>query len=253
MGYVFGKAFWWILLALLIGGVIGYYWNGWRKKRWVDSSSSTTSSAVSPTSSAAEDSGENMRLRTRIAELQDDIAVVGIERDELAARVAALQADLDDCRSQTAAAPAMAAGMMPAAGDVDETVADEGEADAEEADGAGGDEIHGFAAMATDDVEYDLAAAAAAIGSKIEVDDLKVVEGIGPKIAELIHDGGITTWAELAAAPVERIQEILDAAGERFRIHDPSTWPRQAELLASARWEDFKQLTDDLTGGREQP
>lgn len=238
MGYVFGKAFWWILLALLIGGVIGYYWNGWRKKRWVDSSSATASSAMS---APADESGENMRLRTRVAELQDDYASIELERDELAARVTTLEADLDDCRSQAAAAPAMAAGMAPAtsgaAGDDD-----------------GGAEIQGFAAVAAgrfDDVEYDLDAAAAALGSKIKMDDLKVVEGIGPKIAELINDGGVTTWAGLADTPVERLQEILDAAGERYRIHDPATWPRQAELLASAKWAEFKQLTDELDGGRE--
>jgi len=245
MGYVFGKAFWWILLALLIGGVIGYYWNGWRKKRWIDSSSTTTSSAMS---APADESGENMRLRTRVAELQADYDTVEAERDELAARVATLEADLDDCRSQAAtatdAAPAMAAGLMPeTSGD------DDGAADAD-----AGAEIQGFAAVAAgpyDDVEYDLDAAAAVLGSKIKMDDLKVVEGIGPKIAELINEGGVTTWAGLAETPIERLQEILDAAGERYRIHDPGTWPRQADLLASAKWAEFKQLTDELDGGRE--
>ena len=246
MGYVFGKAFWWILLALLIGGVIGYYWNGWRRKRWVDSSSTTSSSTVT----GGDDSGENMRLRTRVAELQDDLDAVVAERDELVARVATLEADLDDCRSQAAAEPAMAVGMMP------DTSGDDAAED-------GAATIQGFAAVAADEEtdeatveeptapEYDLEAAAAAIGKRIKVDDLKIVEGIGPKIEELINDGGINTWAELAAAPVERLQEILDAAGERFRIHDPGTWPRQAGLLAESRWDEFKQLTDELDGGRE--
>ena len=57
-----------------------------------------------------------------------------------------------------------------------------------------------------------------------KADDLKIVEGIGPKIEQLLKEGGIETWEDLSNAPVERIQEILDAAGPRYQIHDPSTW-----------------------------
>ena len=83
-----------------------------------------------------------------------------------------------------------------------------------------------------------------------KLDDLKIVEGIGPKIEQLLKDGGINTWAELAAAPVERLKEILDAAGPRYQIHDPSTWPAQAKFAAEGKWEDLKDYQDMLTGGR---
>ncbi len=100
-------------------------------------------------------------------------------------------------------------------------------------------------------VSHDWDQAANVPGKRIKLDDLKVVEGIGPKIEELCHAGGVTTWAGLAETPVERLREILDTAGERFRIHNPSSWPRQAELLALGQWDEFKQLTDELTAGRD--
>lgn len=48
-----------------------------------------------------------------------------------------------------------------------------------------------------------------------KLDDLKIIEGVGPKIETLLKEGGINTWAELAEAPVDRLKEILDAAGPR--------------------------------------
>ena len=96
-----------------------------------------------------------------------------------------------------------------------------------------------------------LAAGAALLGHKLVLDDLKVVEGIGPAIAELLQQAGVHTWRQLEATETSRIQAILEAAGPRFRVHDPATWPRQAGLLADGRWQEFKDLTDALDGGRQ--
>ena len=60
-------------------------------------------------------------------------------------------------------------------------------------------------------------------GKKINQDDLKIVEGVGPKIEELLHAAGIMTWSDLASAATEKVQAILDEAGPRYRIHDPAT------------------------------
>jgi predicted flap endonuclease-1-like 5' DNA nuclease len=95
-----------------------------------------------------------------------------------------------------------------------------------------------------------LAAGGAVLGTKLSLDDLKVVEGIGPAISQLLIDGGVTTWRGLEAAPVARLREILDGGGSRFQMHDPTTWPQQAGLLADAKWAEFKQLTDELDAGR---
>lgn len=79
--------------------------------------------------------------------------------------------------------------------------------------------------------------------------DLKVVEGIGPKIEGLLKEGGINTWAELAAADVSRIQEILNAAGPRYKLAVPRTWPQQAGLAAAGDWAALKKLQDELNAG----
>ena len=84
-----------------------------------------------------------------------------------------------------------------------------------------------------------------------KLDDLKIIEGVGPKIETLLKDGGISTWAELAAAPVERIKEILDEAGPRYQIHDPSSWPAQAKFAAEGQWDELKEYQEMLIGGRD--
>ena len=89
-------------------------------------------------------------------------------------------------------------------------------------------------------------------GKKIKVDDLKVVEGIGPKIEGLLNEAGITTWAELAGAPTEKVQAILDEAGPRYRMHDPATWAKQAELADNAQWAELEEYQDRLKGGKEE-
>jgi len=81
-------------------------------------------------------------------------------------------------------------------------------------------------------------------------DDLKAVEGIGPKISELLKKGGINTWRELSNTAVPRIQEILDAAGPRYKLADPGSWPKQAGLAADAKWDDLEKLQDLLQGGK---
>lgn len=81
-------------------------------------------------------------------------------------------------------------------------------------------------------------------------DDLKIVEGIGPKIESLLHDGGIKTWRALADAPVGKLKGILNNAGERYRIHDPSTWPEQARLADEHKWDELEEYQDFLSGGK---
>ncbi|MCY7353079.1 MAG: hypothetical protein LH606_20880 [Cytophagaceae bacterium] len=81
-------------------------------------------------------------------------------------------------------------------------------------------------------------------------DDLKIVEGIGPKIEALLNHDGILTFAQLAAASPERLHQVLVAAGPRFQIAHPGTWPQQAQLAAHGKWSELKKLQDELTAGR---
>ena len=80
-------------------------------------------------------------------------------------------------------------------------------------------------------------------------DDLKRIEGIGPKIASLCQAAGIATFAELAATDVDRLRAIL-AEARLTHLADPTTGPEQAELAAAARWDDLVALQSMLKRGR---
>lgn len=78
-------------------------------------------------------------------------------------------------------------------------------------------------------------------------DDLKKVEGIGPKIAETLNAAGITTFAQLAKTSPAKISEIItDVRGG----HVTDTWPQQAQLAADGKWDELKELQDKLDGGK---
>ena len=85
---------------------------------------------------------------------------------------------------------------------------------------------------------------------KISKDDLKKIEGVGPKIEALLNDAGINTWRKLSETKKQEIQKILDAAGKRYSIHDPSTWPKQAKMAADGKWDELKKWQDELDGGK---
>jgi predicted flap endonuclease-1-like 5' DNA nuclease len=80
-------------------------------------------------------------------------------------------------------------------------------------------------------------------------DDLLIIEGIGPKINELLLKDGINTFAALAAAPVERVQSILTAAGPNFRLANPASWARQATMCDAGAWAELREYQDTLRAG----
>jgi len=159
------------------------------------------------------DQQELERLRNRVANLEPVVD----ERDRLKV---ALE---DERRDRSAKVPASATPQPSADGN-----------------GTGGDEPATSAPGAASNV----------LGKSVDVDDLTVIEGIGPQIAELCHGIGIRTWAELSVTEVSLLRTMLNDAGQRFKAHDPSTWPQQAGLLASGEWAEFKAFSDDFVGGR---
>ncbi len=100
--------------------------------------------------------------------------------------------------------------------------------------------------------ELDTAAAKAAgfrLKQKNGQVDFTIIEGIGPKINDLIHADGIHTFTELSETAVDVIQKILDGAGASFRLAKPGTWPAQAEMAANNKWDALKKWQDELDGG----
>jgi large subunit ribosomal protein L17 len=82
-----------------------------------------------------------------------------------------------------------------------------------------------------------------------QVDDLAIIEGIGPKISSLLQSAGISTFAQLAETDLSQLQEILRNAN--LRIADPTTWPEQARLAAGGNWDDLNALQGRLRAGRQ--
>ena len=82
-------------------------------------------------------------------------------------------------------------------------------------------------------------------------DDLRKIEGIGPKTSEHLNNAGITSFAALAEASVERIREVLEAAGPRYKSIDPTSWPVQARMAADGQWDELKKWQEENGGSKK--
>jgi len=80
-------------------------------------------------------------------------------------------------------------------------------------------------------------------------DDLTVLEGIGPKVSKVLNDIGIMSFADLAAADSDNVQQALNGAGMQYM--DPAGWIDQAKLAAAGDMEGLTKLQDELKGGRK--
>lgn len=85
--------------------------------------------------------------------------------------------------------------------------------------------------------------------AKSKKDDLKKIEGIGPKIAEILAKAKINSFEDLSKTKVTDLRKVLASAGPRYQIHNPSTWSKQAKLAAKADWAKLTKLQDELKGG----
>jgi len=137
---------------------------------------------------------------------------------------AKLKADLDACNGKLTAASAVAATATVAA------VAP--------------------AIKVEKDLPFDAAAAKAVYGKTIKQDDLKVVEGIGPKISQMFIDSGISTWRALSETSVARCQEVLDGGGERYKVHNPGSWPLQSKMAYEGKWAELLKWQDEHDHGK---
>lgn len=100
------------------------------------------------------------------------------------------------------------------------------------------------------ETSFDSALVKKIFGKKIKENDLKIVEGIGPKIESLFHNFGIDTWKILGETSVEKCQEVLNSGGDRYKIHKPDSWPKQAQLASEGKWQELKDWQETLNGGK---
>jgi large subunit ribosomal protein L21 len=78
-------------------------------------------------------------------------------------------------------------------------------------------------------------------------DDLKVIEGIGPRLEGVLVAAGIDSYARLAEAGPSELKKLMRRSGKRAAKTD--TWPEQARLAAEGRWDDLRALQGRLKGG----
>ncbi|MCF3111147.1 glycoside hydrolase family 13 [Niabella sp. CC-SYL272] len=86
--------------------------------------------------------------------------------------------------------------------------------------------------------------------AEVVKNDLTKIEGIGPAIAKLLEQEGIQNFKDLSKATIKKLKGVLDAAGSKFAMHDPKSWPKQAKLAAAEKWEELKALQQELLGGK---
>lgn len=80
--------------------------------------------------------------------------------------------------------------------------------------------------------------------------NLKLIEGIGPKLETILNEAGILTFDHLAKAQPAKIKAILVAANPRYKMHDPTTWTKQAQLANAGKLKELKALQAELKGGK---
>ncbi len=63
--------------------------------------------------------------------------------------------------------------------------------------------------------------------------DLKVINGIGPKMEKVLNAAGFFTYADIAAATEAALKTVLLAENKRYAMYEPKEWIAQAKKLAT--------------------
>ncbi|MEC3878795.1 50S ribosomal protein L27 [Parapedobacter sp. 10938] len=87
--------------------------------------------------------------------------------------------------------------------------------------------------------------------AKAKGDDLTLIEGVGPKIAEVLTAAGLADFAGIAGKSAEELKATLVEAGDQFNTAVTDTWPEQAKLAAEGKFDELKKWQDELDGGKE--
>ena len=83
-------------------------------------------------------------------------------------------------------------------------------------------------------------------------DDLKLLEGVDPKIEKLLNESGIFSFKILANTSDGYIRDIFENAQLNYESYNSSNWPIQAYLANENRWDDLEVLKKRLIADRTQ-
>jgi|KBSSwiStaDraftv2_1062776.scaffolds.fasta_scaffold122968_3 predicted flap endonuclease-1-like 5' DNA nuclease len=233
MLYLVGEIFVWMALAFVLGVAVGWFIWGYRYRAEAARARADCDRQLA----ALREQGDQARaqvqeliaLRGRDAETITRLQAISSVTDpevnaELRARIAVLESRLAASREERS--------------------------EAEERAGAAEDILEHHGDWSPVGVIPGLEDAQTTLGKPVVIDDLKVVEGVGPAVEEVLHGAGISSWTALASSTPQQLRAILDAAGPQYRMHDPATWPQQAVLAIGGHWDALRALQDGLRGRR---
>jgi predicted flap endonuclease-1-like 5' DNA nuclease len=249
-----------IIIGLAIGALLAWWFLDRRhkeetaglNKEWtgrLDAANAETESARADAAGARDDAeaarGEAAASASDAEAARGEAAAAAADAEAARSEAAAANAAAEQARAEAATADANA---EAARGEAAAAAADAEAARSEAAAAnAAAEAARSEAASANQDAETARAETQVALAD----DNLTKIEGIGPTIAGVLNESGIVKYSGLARASTEALQAILDRAGPRYRIHDPSTWPEQASLAAAGDMDALKDLQERLKGGRE--
>jgi predicted flap endonuclease-1-like 5' DNA nuclease len=84
----------------------------------------------------------------------------------------------------------------------------------------------------------------------VDGDDLLLIEGIGPKVNQVLNQAGITKWSQIRDTDEATLQSILDKGGVSYS-HSVPTWSKQATFLCDGDQPGFYAYIEYLDNGRE--
>jgi len=64
-----------------------------------------------------------------------------------------------------------------------------------------------------------------------KADNLTVIQGIGPKMSEVLTAAGIDSYSKLSEISEEDLIAILEKSGVRYKSYSPETWAENAKKL----------------------
>jgi len=76
--------------------------------------------------------------------------------------------------------------------------------------------------------------------------DFTCIEGVGPKINQILTKAGYKTFDDLAVAKVTDLKKVLNAAGPRYQMHNPKFWAKQAKMAAKGQWTKLQDFKDTI-------
>lgn len=82
-------------------------------------------------------------------------------------------------------------------------------------------------------------------------DNFQLIEWIGPAIEKVLHKYGVKSYKDMVDEDVEWLEEILAAAGSKYKIHNPATWPDQARLAMQKKWKELEEYQEILSAWRQ--